>query len=61
ERKRCFDEILPWDIIDSGVSKKFLRLEAERAYGAVTTQDCRHGCVGCGINRYVTCEMEGCL
>ena len=61
ERKRSFDEILPWDIIDSGVSKKFLRLEAERAYGAVTTQDCRHGCVGCGINRYVTCEMEGCL
>ena len=38
-----------------------IRLEAERAYGAVTTQDCRHGCVGCGINRYVTCEMEGCL
>ena len=58
-RKRDFDEILPWDIIDSGVSKKFLRREAERAYGETTTQDCRHGCVGCGINRYVACEMEG--
>ena len=61
ERKRKFDEILPWDIIDSGVSKKFLKLEAERAYNETTTQDCRHGCVGCGINRYVKCEMEGSL
>lgn len=61
ERKREFDEILPWDIIDSGVSKKFLKLEAERAYNETTTPDCRHGCVGCGINRYVKCEMEGTL
>ena len=61
ERKREFDEVLPWDIIDSGVSKKFLKLEAERAYNETTTHDCRHGCVGCGINRYVKCEMEGTL
>ena len=61
ERKREFDEVLPWDIIDSGVSKKFLMLEAERAYNETTTHDCRHGCVGCGINRYVKCEMEGTL
>ncbi len=61
ERKREFDEVLPWDIIDSGVSKKFLKLEAVRAYNETTTHDCRHGCVGCGINRYVKCEMEGTL
>ena len=61
ERKRSFDEILPWDIIDSGVSKKFLKAEAERAYNETITQDCRHGCVGCGINRMVKCEMEGVL
>lgn len=61
ERKRSFDEILPWDVINSGVSKNFLKREAERAYDEVTTQDCRHGCVGCGVNRYVKCEMEGCL
>lgn len=61
ERKREFDEILPWDVIDSGVSKKFLRLEAERAYNETTTHDCRHGCVGCGINRFVKCAMEGVL
>jgi len=61
ERKRDFEEILPWDIIDSGVSKKFLKAEAERAYAETVTQDCRHGCVGCGISRFVKCEMEGVL
>lgn len=61
ERKREFDEILPWEIIDSGVSRRFLQLEAERAYNETTTHDCRHGCVGCGINRFVKCEMEGSL
>ncbi len=58
-RQRDFDEILPWDIIDSGVAKGFLKREAQKAYGEQTTKDCRHGCVGCGINRYVKCEMEG--
>ena len=58
-RARSFDEILPWDIIDSGISKKFLRNEAEKALAAETTQDCRHGCVGCGMNRNVNCPMEG--
>ena len=61
ERKRRVDEILPWDLIDCGVSKKFLRMEAVRAYDAETTRDCRHGCVGCGINRHVQCKMEGSL
>ena len=58
-RQSSFDEILPWDIVDSGVSKKFLGREAEKAYREETTHDCRHGCVGCGINKYVKCEMEG--
>lgn len=44
------DEILPWDIIDVGVSKKFLRLERKRAYAETVTSDCRHGCAGCGAN-----------
>lgn len=61
ERKREFSEILPWDIIDCGVLKQFLQKEAMRAYGEQTTNDCRHGCVGCGINRWVSCPMEGCL
>ena len=59
ERKRSFDEIFPWDMIDCGISKDFLQKEAERAYEEVTTKDCRHGCVACGINRYANCQMEG--
>ena len=44
------EEILPWDTIDVGVSKKFLKLERKRAYGETVTPDCRHGCAGCGAN-----------
>lgn len=45
------EELLPWDIIDVGVSKKFLKLERKRAYQEMVTPDCRHGCAGCGANR----------
>ena len=44
------DEVLPWDIIDVGVSKKFLKRERTRAYEAIVTPDCREGCAGCGAN-----------
>ena len=44
------DEVLPWDTIDVGVTKKFLQLERKRAYAATVTPDCRHGCAGCGAN-----------
>ena len=44
------EEILPWDTIDVGVSKKFLKLERKRAYAETVTPDCRHGCAGCGAN-----------
>ncbi len=44
------EEILPWDTIDVGVSKKFLKLERKRAYAELVTPDCRHGCAGCGAN-----------
>lgn len=58
-RQRSYDEILPWDIIDSGITKKFLKLESEKALAAQTTRDCRYGCVGCGMNQKVACPMEG--
>ena len=45
------EEILPWDTIDVGVTKKFLQLERKRAYNAAVTPDCRHGCAGCGANQ----------
>ena len=44
------DEILPWDPIDVGVTKKFLKLERKRAYEEKITPDCRHGCAGCGAS-----------
>ena len=53
------DEVLPWDTIDVGVTKKFLLRERERAYEGKITEDCRHGCSGCGANsllREVPCD-----
>lgn len=50
-RKRSFDEILPWEHLDYGVSKRFLRRECEKAYAAETTPNCREKCAGCGANR----------
>ena len=44
------DEVLPWDTIDVGVSKAFLKRERRRAYEGKVTPDCRHGCAGCGAN-----------
>ena len=44
------DEILPWDPIDVGVTKRFLLCERKRAYAEKVTQDCRHACSGCGAN-----------
>ncbi|WP_102400114.1 TIGR03960 family B12-binding radical SAM protein [Haloimpatiens massiliensis] len=49
-RDRSYDEILPWDFIDVGVSKEFLIKENERAKKAQVTPDCRQGCKLCGIN-----------
>ncbi len=53
------EEILPWDPIDVGVSKRFLLLERARAYEAKVTPNCRENCAGCGANkllREVDCD-----
>ena len=44
------NEILPWDTIDIGVTKKFFLRERKQAYAGNVTPDCRHGCAGCGAN-----------
>ncbi len=49
------DEVLAWDTIDCGVTKRFLLRERERACRAEITPDCRHGCAGCGANRLLEC------
>lgn len=48
-RQRDFDEILPWDFIDIGVSKDFLRLEWEKSLLGITSQNCKVGCENCGM------------
>ena len=48
ERRRDLDEALPWDHVDSGVTKAFLRKELERALSLTSTPECRLACSACG-------------
>ncbi|CAM2844073.1 TIGR03960 family B12-binding radical SAM protein [Hathewaya histolytica] len=50
-RERSYDEILPWDFIDVGVTKDFLIRENENAKNVNVTPDCREICSNCGINK----------
>src|SRR5699024_11241764 len=43
-RKRDLDELFPWDFIDVGVSKSFLKREWERAMKGEVTPNCRERC-----------------
>jgi len=47
-RERSLDEILPWDFIDTGVTKEFLKQEWQKAVGESVTPNCRMSCSGCG-------------
>lgn len=51
-RERSYDEILPWDHIDIGVTKEFFIRENEKAKAAKTTKNCREQCAGCGIKKF---------
>ena len=50
-RRRSFDEVLPWDHMDYGVTKRFLINENKKAHAGETTACCREKCAGCGANR----------
>lgn len=50
QRRRDFSELLPWDHIDYGVSRKFLERENLKAHESKTTPHCRIKCAGCGAN-----------
>ena len=61
QEKRSTDEILPWDFIDAGVTKKFLIHEWEQAKKETVTPNCRQKCSGCGVLKYkggVCCESK---
>lgn len=47
-RKRDFDEILPWDMFDYGIRRKFLEEENLKAHSSITTPNCREKCAACG-------------
>ena len=48
QRHRSFDEVLPWDHIDYGIKKSFLKRECEKAYQNATTPNCQEACSACG-------------
>ncbi len=45
------EQILPWDHIDCGVSKSYLKREYKKAMLGQTTPDCREKCNGCGLTK----------
>ncbi len=51
-RERSLDEIFPWDFIDCGVSKEFLKREWQRALAGQVTPNCQQQCSGCGAARF---------
>jgi radical SAM family uncharacterized protein/radical SAM-linked protein len=58
-RRRSLNEVLPWDHLDYGVSRKFLRGELSKSGAGLHTPDCRKGkCVGCGICDFKRIRMR---
>lgn len=51
-RERSMDELFPWDFIDIGLTKNFLKKEWERAMNAHITPNCRMQCSGCGAAKF---------
>lgn len=51
-RERSMEELFPWDFIDCGVTKAFLKKEWEKAMNETTTPNCRIECSGCGANGF---------
>ena len=51
-RERDLDELFPWDFIDIGVTKEFLKKEWQRAMEGTVTPNCRMQCSGCGAARF---------
>ena len=51
-RERSLDETFPWDFIDIGVTKQFLKKEWGRAVNAQVTPNCRMQCSGCGVAKW---------
>ena len=59
-RERSLDEVFPWDFIDAGVTKNFLKKEWERALKEEVTLNCKNKCNGCGAGKFGVgiCNMK---
>ena len=59
-RERSLDEVFPWDFIDAGVTKAFLKKEWERALKEEVTLNCKDKCNGCGAGKFGVgiCNMK---
>ena len=57
-RRREFDEVLPWSHISTGVSQSYLKSEAKKAYKEALTPDCSFdSCTGCGLCQKLDCDI----
>lgn len=56
-RKRDTEETLPWDFIDFGTTKAYLKKEYDKALKEETTEPCKRHCNGCGANKFGKCRM----
>ncbi|WP_312644501.1 TIGR03960 family B12-binding radical SAM protein [Hydrogenoanaerobacterium sp.] len=50
-RTRSYDEVMPWDHLDYGVTKRFLIEENKKAHADAVTPHCRLKCSACGANK----------
>ena len=55
-REKPYDELLPWQFIDAGVTQEYLKRECEKAKRGEVTRDCRKGCNGCGLHKWDVCD-----
>ena len=51
-RQRSLEEVLPWDFINIGVTKEFLKREWENAFNEKVTPNCRQKCSACGAKSF---------
>ena len=51
-RERDINEVFPWDHIDCGVSKEFLKSEWLKAQSENTTPNCKEHCNNCGASKF---------
>ena len=50
------DEVLPWDFVDVGVDKRYLKAEYLKAMNADTTPSCTKQCNACGLTKWGFCR-----